>query len=333
MSRSVILVAALSAGCSIENSFGDGLPSWPDSNVPPVSDITRTDVIVQVTTPQVDILWMIDNSCSMSNEQTDLTENFPYFMDYFVGSGLDYHVGITSSDQGNNSSYPGAEGTLVTLGSLKYLDQDTPSPVSTFSAMAGLGTTGRFPERGLGGTYLALEVKRDTINAGFYRDEAALHTIIISDEADYTLDSLVTLPEYIDWYDGIKPEAGDRSFSAIIAGNRGQRYADVYRAIGGVIWDLQEDNWPALLDQLGLQASGFKREYFLSALPVPGSVTVEVEIPSGAIQKFDEGEEWEYDEIRNSITFLEFVPEELSKVRISYTLLAATQGDPSEPSP
>lgn len=325
MRASVIWTLALLAGCGIENNLGVDLPQWPDSIAPPVSDLTQTDVIVQVTTPKVDILWMIDNSCSMSNEQSDLTENFPYFMDYFLGSGLDYHIAITSSDVSNGSNYPGAEGTLVVRNGISVIETDTPNQVPQFQAMAGLGVSGRFPERGLAATYLALEVKVDTVNAGFYRDEAALHTIIISDEPDYTLASTITQPEYVDWYDGLKPETDMRTFSAIINGRVGTKYRDTAVQVGGIVWDLEQENWPALLEQLGLQAAGLKREYFLSQRPVPGTLEVSVETPTGAVLRFDEDEEYTYDPTRNSITFVEFIPEALSKVVLHYELLAAEQ--------
>src|SRR5688500_6214299 len=98
MYRSALLAAVLATGCTIENRFAEGPPEWPHSVAPPIPGVTQTDSIVQVTTPKVDILWMVDNSCSMYNEQADLTENFPYFMEFFLGSGLDYHVGVVSSD-------------------------------------------------------------------------------------------------------------------------------------------------------------------------------------------------------------------------------------------
>ncbi|HEX4936291.1 MAG TPA: hypothetical protein VFV33_24085, partial [Gemmatimonadaceae bacterium] len=185
MARFEAAAACLAFGCGIESGFADDIPQWPDSIPPPVADVNRTDEIVQVSTPQVDILWMVDNSCSMSNEQSDLTENFPFFMDFFVGSGLDYHVGVTSSDI-IRDDYSGSDGTLVVRRGVKYIETDTPDPIGLFTEMATLGTSGAFPEKGLGGTYLCLEEKRDTTNAGFYRNEAALHTIIISDEPDFT---------------------------------------------------------------------------------------------------------------------------------------------------
>ncbi len=318
----VILVAT---GCGIENDFGFDIPVWPDNSPPDVGGVTQTDVMVQVTTPQVDILWMVDNSCSMSNEQTELTQNFPFFMDFFVGSGLDYHVAVTSSDI-ISSNYPGSSGTLVIKQGLTYIDPDTPNPTALFTQMANLGTTGRFPERGLGATYLALEIKRNTTNAGFYREKSALHTIVISDEPDFTEASTITQPEYVDWYRGLKPEKDDRTFSAIIDPNRGTDYSNTVNQVeNGILWSLSDGNWPGVLEQLGLQASGYKREFFLSRLPVPGTIDVTVETPTGAILEFEESTDWTYDELRNSVQFNEYYPDSLAKVRLNYDVLAANQ--------
>ena len=236
--------------------------------------------IVQVTTPQVDILWMIDNSCSMANEQSDLTENFPFFMDFFVGSGLDYNVGVTSSDLDGN--YNGSKGKLRDVAGARYLTPDTLNPIEVFEAMATMGTMGSGTEKGIGAVYMALETNRDTTNFGFYRDDAALHTVIISDEPDLTPQNDIDLDEFIDWYDGLKPNNDDRTFSAVIDMNLGSRYKTAAIEVGGIIWSLLDENWPQVLEELGIQASGLKREYFLSQRPVLGTVSVTVTEQNGA---------------------------------------------------
>jgi hypothetical protein len=347
MTRSLALLpiplALVLAACGIENRFGEGLPQWPQSFPPPVEEITFTDAIMQVQTPKVDILWTIDNSCSMGPEQSDLTANFPSFMDYFLGSGLDYHVGVTSTDLDRN--YNGSQGKLRVVNGLKYIDADTPEPVAIYTSMATMGTTGSGTEKGLGATFLALEENRDTSNAGFYRDEAALHTIIISDEPDLTTDATISDNEFKDWYDGLKPDYDMRTFSSIIDYNTGGAYQSVTQEIGGIVWDILSDDWPQLLERLGVQAAGLKREYFLSHLPVPGSIVVSVEDVSGASLDFEEAEidpvtglvidqngdgtpdgDWTYDGIRNSITFVEYIPNSLSTIMIDYTVLASQAG-------
>ncbi len=320
----VTLATPLFGGCIETNISGpraqEGLLGQPAQ----LENTVVVDEVLQVTTPQADILWMIDNSCSMANEQDELSENFPFFMEFFLGSGLDYHISITTSDT-ISSDYAGSSGSFVRgPGGLTVIDADTNDPVGTFSSMAKVGVSGRFPERGIGAVFLALEEKIDGPNDGFWRDDAALHTICISDEADYTEDNVVTLDEFIDWYDGLKDSIPQRSFSAITAAG-GDRYRAVAREIGGVDWDLAEENWPGLLEQLGLQASGFDTEYFLTQAPIEATITVQIVTPEGAVQNYDRDIDWIYNEERNSITFLDFIPEELHTIRITYELLSSDQ--------
>ena len=66
-------------------------------------------------------------------------------------------------------------------------------------------------------------------------------------------------------------------------------------------------------------------------LAVEGSIEVRVEDPYGTVFPMTEATgglgtgDWTYDRGRNSITFLEFMPEPLSKVVIRYTLLASAE--------
>jgi hypothetical protein len=346
MNRSLVMLPlpmALVLGACTEYGFSKDLPQWPQSYPPPVEEITFTDAIMQVQTPKVDILWTIDNSCSMGPEQSDLTENFPAFMDYFLGSGLDYHVGVTSTDLDRN--YNGSQGKLRVVANLKYIDADTPSPVEVYTSMATMGTSGSGTEKGLGATFEALETNRDTSNAGFYRDEAALHTIVISDEPDLTPDNVISDNEFKDWYDSLKPDYDMRTFSSIINFDVGGAYRGVSQEIGGIVWDITSDDWPQLLERLGVQAAGLKREYFLSHLPVRDSIVVSIEDVSGATLDFSEAQidpitlevidqdgdgipdgDWTYDQLRNSITFLEYIPNSLSTIMIDYTVLASQAG-------
>ena len=87
----------LVVGC-IEYTPTSTMPPGGAVNVRPVETPTQTDRLVQVLPPEVDVLWIIDNSSSMSDEQAALTTNFPAFMDFFLGSGLLYHIGVVSTD-------------------------------------------------------------------------------------------------------------------------------------------------------------------------------------------------------------------------------------------
>ena len=336
MQRILSLAMVLWAvGCGIENDFGYDPPDYPNADPLPPEKVSQTDTIIQVTTPKVDILWTIDNSCSMYDEQTALAENFPIFMEYFTGSGLDYHVGVVSTAMDN----PSHSGKLRTAGGAKYITKETPNPVGIFATMAQMGTSGSATERGLGATYTALEIERDRYNAGFYRDEASVHTICISDEPDQTQSWLITQGEFIDWYKGLKRDRDDRTFSSIVMpAPTGSSYLNVTAEVGGIPYDINDPEWDVVLTRLGVQTSGLKTEYFLSQQPVEESIQVEVHEDLDddvLVQAFDraivdeygtvlEGD-WTYNSARNSIEFVEFVPKALNRVVITYDLLAATQ--------
>jgi hypothetical protein len=289
----------------------------------------NSDAIVQVTTPMADVLFVVDDSSSMEPEQTQLAESFPKFLDYFLGSGLDYHIGVISTD------YPNDKGKLESgLGEL-WITDETQNPQGVFQDMAEMGGFGDSYESGMGTSYAAIELQQDEYNAGYYRDDASLHVIVMTDENDWTQQyGLITVEEYISWMTTLKPSADMVSFNSIInqigccGGNTspfsetaGTRYLELTNGIGGINWDVKSDNWDQVLEQLGMQAAGLSREFFLTQLPVPGSITVFVEEDAVEYQ-FAEGDDWTYSASRNSVTFAEYIPTPLSRVKIQYEVLA-----------
>lgn len=323
----VVGLAQVLIGC-VEYELPAEVPKYPVSEPPVVLPPVQTDTIVQVSVPVVDVLFTIDNSCSMEDEQSALSANFPRFMGYFVGSGLDYHVGVTATDLDS------AEGGKLRTGSdgSIFIDTATADPEDVFTSMASLGTEGSPYEKGIGATYLAVGAYRDLFNAGFYREEASIHTVIISDEEDQTPDTIVSQGEFVAWYDTLKRDGDERTFSSIVhtsGQDAGDRYLAVTSAIGGITWDIAAGDWGDLLDRLGVQASGMRREYFLSQLPIPETIEVTVEDPTGTVLPFAEAMDdpptdgWTYSPTRNSVTFAVFVPEPQSRVSITYTLLAS----------
>lgn len=323
MRATAILLALV--GCASEQEIVQDIPSWPDSVPPGLPDQTWTDRLLQLTVPKVDVLWTVDNSSSMGDNQQALAENFPLFGDFFVGSGLDFHIGVVTTDIVD----PARNGALVPVDGMRFIDNDTLDPVDVFAQMARVGTDGLGEECGLGGTYRALEEKVDTVNAGFYREEADLHTIVVSDEEDSTPLNVVRPEEFKDWYKSLKAEGVEYTFSSIVSFqdgpppvDRGDTYLTMTEEVGGIAWDITDQDWTLVLEQIGIQAAGFKTEFFLSHRPVPTSITVVEERTDGNVIPH-ERPAWTWDQSRNSITFGTYVPDALATIVISYTLLAA----------
>lgn len=344
----LVTAAALVAGCENDFYISDGGVGAAFDNPPSLITPVQEDVIVQVTTPEVDVLWVIDNSCSMSEEQAKLRQNFPEFIKYFLDSGLDWHVGVVSTDTDANRG-----GRLQAAAGYKYIDEDSPNPIALFEDMALLGTNGAVDERGRRAAYFALtEPLVNNANAGFYRPNASLHMIVISDEDDYS-GSNPTKNEFISWAEALKPDPDTVTFSAIVGprggcatADAGNDYIDVVAAVGGITESICRSDWAPVLEQLGMQAAGLKREYFLSEVPVPGTLQVWVEDGDMTFEGIDKallvrGVEagdlcettcfvYSYDMYRNSILMENFVPSPLAGVHIAYELLEAFQPGASE---
>lgn len=326
------LVVAMLVACNEYEVVGDpdiyGTPNPPDLSVP-----VQTDRIVQVPRASVDVLWLMDNSCSMQEEQDSVSTNFPKFMNYFLGSGLDYHVGVISTDMDD----PDHRGKLRTRGGARWIDPTTADPITTFGQMVGLGTDGAVDEKGRAAIYTGLETQKDAYNSGFLRDDAFLSIVVISDENDYSGSSPVTQSDFKNWLlDEVKGGAANRlAFSSIVgprggctgaggAAEWGEKYLDVTAAVGGIEWSICDPAWDTVLEELGTQAAGLKREFFLSQVPVEDSLAVWVE-EEGERSDYAEGTDWTYDRSRNSVRFAAFVPSPLAEVYISYELLSGWQ--------
>lgn len=335
MRATPLILPVLLLGCS-EYDVSSTLPPAGIANPRPLEQVTQSDKLVQVTTPEVDILWVIDNSGSMQDEQDALVANFPVFMDFFLGSGLDYQIGVVSTDMDQLSH----QGKLQGLGQTLWIDQDTVNPIAAFGAMAGLGISGSATEAGIAANYTAIEVESRPggYNEGFYRVDASFHAVVISDENDQSGTNPVSKAEFIDWLLQLKPDPDNVTFSSIVnepncaqcgifgGETAGASYIDVTQAVGGILHPIHNEDWADVLEQLGVQASGLKREFFLSQLPVPGTIEVRVE-ENGQAFVFVEDVDWTYSASRNSVTMVEYVPSPLAEVYVDYEILGASSGE------
>jgi hypothetical protein len=160
----------------------------------------------------LDILFLIDKSPTMENEQAALAANFPRFirsLSQLDGGLPSIHIGVISQDigagglsVGGNCAGAGDAGNLLATpripgctppsgNFIADIDVDgtrqrnyTGSLEDTFSCIATLGPNGCGFEQHLGSLDKAL--LDNPSNAGFLRPDAFLAIIIISDEDDCT---------------------------------------------------------------------------------------------------------------------------------------------------
>ncbi len=300
------------------------------ANPPPLELPVQSDRVVQVIEPVVDVLWLVDNSVSMLAEQQGIQDNSESFIRHFVDTHMDWRVGVVSTDM----SDPDHSGKLQGVDGLLYLDGDAPDPVTQFGDMVLLGREGAAKEQGRDAVYSAIELLNDGYNEGFYREEATLSVIVISDEDDRSGDDIIALEPFIQWLGGLKEDPENVTFSSIVnlddecdpdQADVGEDYLAVTNAVGGIEWSICNDDWATVLDMLGMFALGLRTEFFLSDYPVEDTIevwVVESEKAGGGTVYFERWEDWIYSPTRNSITFLEYVPDSLTQVFIDYERLA-----------
>lgn len=330
-------VSLLVLGCNSDVSFVDPGEAFGVSNPHPVPNLLQTDRLVQTTIPEVDVLFVVDNSCSMDAEQVLLASNFPSFMEWFEGSGLDYHIGVVSTDMVD----PEQAGRLREIDGRRWVQDDTPDPEGVFDRMVQMGTSGHWEEKGRAAAYTAIELLKDDENQGFVRDDAGMHITVVSDENDDSGETPVSRDEFVDYLLNLRWSRSRVSFSSIVGptsgcpdiGSPGTEYIEVTRRVGGVEWPICSDDWSDMLDQLGFLAVGLTREFYLSRRPLVDTLQLQVEADGNVLNNFVMGVDWHYDEVRNSVVFEEYVPDPLAAVVVTYQVLATDQNldDPVPP--
>ncbi len=155
---------------------------------------------------KVDILFVIDNSGSMADEQANLAASVPGFitaMQEELAETDGYHIGVVTSDTYiyDISCSPLSIGNLVTetggtdasggfcapySSGLRYMTEQDNLP-DKFGCAARVGTAGDGDEKPMQAMITALTpplTDEAACNEGFLRDDALLVVVVITDEED-----------------------------------------------------------------------------------------------------------------------------------------------------
>lgn len=137
---------------------------------------------------KVDILFVVDDSGSMDPHQQNLIRNTEEFVEEIMGNKvLDYHIGVLSSTA--NSGW-GNSGSKCPDGELcgridRFVSRATLNGVRVLKDNFRLGINGAGDEKFFEPVLMALTPPMSNgYNLGFYRQEAALAVIFITDAED-----------------------------------------------------------------------------------------------------------------------------------------------------
>lgn len=257
---------------------------------------------------KVDVLWVVDNSCSMSDDLATVAANFNDFIQVFIDLGVDWQMGIVTTDMDN----PLYQGRLVG----PYLTPSTPNVVDTFINQIDLGSSGSADEQGFEATQAAIDTHGSGHNAGFERADAALSVIVLSDEDNSSFQSSAS---FISWFEALKPSDELTTFSAICenAFFSCTKYSEAANATGGIVGDIASASYSSVLNTISFASAGLTVNFDLAQVPSDLS-RMAVDVDGVAVPNdFNNG--WTYDSADNSITFRgSSVPDPGARGTISY---------------
>jgi len=178
-----------------------------------LADLKTAGAIMTVNKSKVtdvDVLFVVDNSNSMSKEQRNLAQNFGKLADALLAEGMDFRLGVVSSDLGAGAyhlpscetrggdkgklwnkpevsgctppkdpwiSFKGGKSNVPGAGSEKSKVK------AAFACIARIGVNGCGFEQPLESARMALDPSK-SVNPGFLRGDAGLAVVVISDEDD-----------------------------------------------------------------------------------------------------------------------------------------------------
>lgn len=253
---------------------------------------------------EVDILLVIDDSCSMGDEQSALAANFAAFMSAAATSTGNWHIGVTTTD------------TFSTRGVLKRtptnpatLTPTTPNVAALFAQKVIVGTSGSGQEEPFSAMALALgQPNRSGANSGFLRPNAALAVVIVTDAVEQSPNSVGSYLATLRAAKGNRPELvsvsvvgpfsapGPTCFTegAIDPG----RYDAAITSTNGVKSDICTLDWATDLQNISRSVFGARRSFELAA-EARGEADMTVTV-DGVVAP---GSGWRLDTVNNAVVF------------------------------
>lgn len=270
-----------------------------------------TDIWDLADNPPVDIIFAVDQSGSMDDDQSSLANNFSKFITQLTTYTSDWHVIVANDDDGCNNS-----GVLTST---------TSNYESRFESSVKKGG-GIWTEALLTVTQQAVD-KSDTgeCNEKFIRPDAMLHIIVVSDEPEQSWGSW---KDYVDEVIAKKGDASMVKYSAVAgpvpggchsgsnSAEAGSGYDDAVSFTGGEFLSICSD-WSSSVKTLA-DASISMTTFTLSQTPDPDTIVVK---KNGKTMS----SYWMYESSTNAVIFpSDHAAESGDKVEVTYSVVASS---------
>jgi len=247
---------------------------------------------------RVDILVVVDNSVSMKAKQANMANRVSNLLDRL--SGLNWRIGIVTTDMVDKTL---GDGRLLKYPNGRYYI-DSSMSLSTardqFGKTVQRAESGNYLEQGIKATFRAIEralnpkESVDQKNKDFFRKEAALAVIVISDE-DESASALENTPagllglvkatygdDKIFKFHSIIVRPGDKTCldSYPNVHTEGKAYAALTLATGGIIGDICASDYGNQLTVIGQDVANTQNTFDLScnAMDIDGDGKVDIKV-------------------------------------------------------
>lgn len=269
---------------------------------PDYTDIWVDSFIQPYATSGVDILWVIDPSGSMSDDQPRILAGITHMMSNLPSIG--WRLMIIPSDfqrVTNIQSFPIVPGDTITDVEAMYNANMHGHREAGFDAVY---------------EYVAINTYANT----WLRNDAALLIVFVSDENEQSSEYFSS---YIEFYTWLRSYRMNSAISSIVhipptdslcnvsPINTGQEYIDITNLYYGQVLDICSEDWSSGVADAALQVTPYE-EWELSRVPLDTSY---IYVFIDNIPTFD----WVYDTALNKVVF-NVIPPDGSLVEIAYNV-------------
>ena len=307
-----------------------------------VDRLSKTEIFLQEPNSLVDILFVVDSSPSMADEQQLIADGFESFIGTLEESNADFQLGVIDMDMDLENSK-----RAMLIGNPPFLTPED-DYIAGFKSRVKVGVEGSDKEKGLSAAYAAVtEPLVSGQNGGFVREDANLVLVFVSDEEDCSdadalageggsacydqRQLLISVKDFIQDFSELK--SGDaRVVASAIVGPKaseqqgcqqevwpGNRYRSMAVTMGGIVGNICNPDYSGIMEDLGLAVAGEITVFNLAYAAVPE--TIEVTVDDEIIPE-SETDGWIYDAEYRQIRFDgSYVPPRGSGISVSYEIL------------
>jgi hypothetical protein len=256
-----------------------------------------TFIITANHTRDANILFVVDNSGSMADEQANLAANFSNFIENFVNENIRFKMAVTTTDTSTDQK----SGAMTTYGTPELLNSDKVAEdvelvKSNFEMAVQVGTTGSGYERGNQAAKRFLEK-----NPTFVTDDAVLAVIVVSDENDQSVETAGQYADFFKQVTGGAQEGLSKYFAIVDKFDRqccfstsgAEKYLQTAELMNGFSYDIYS-NFATQLQNISTVVTQVALGFPLSKIPVEASIQVKI---NGVVTN-----NWSYEAMSNVVT-------------------------------